>query len=82
MCSYGHIVDFVRVSNLDLDALAEGRKHLCEDDLLVPNRLVAALLNRGLSLQMQNPKHVAQLSIQEWTIATNLNNFLNSVYST
>lgn len=57
VCSYGDIVNLVGVSNLDLDAFAEGREHLCEDDLLVPSGLVAALLNRGFSLQTQTETH-------------------------
>lgn len=49
--SDGHVVDFVRVSDLDLDALAERREELREDDLLVPNGFVAALLDRRLPLK-------------------------------
>lgn len=51
MGSDGDVVDFVRVSDLDLDALAERREELREDDLLVPNRFVAALLHRRLPLR-------------------------------
>lgn len=45
MGSDGDVVDLVRVSDLDLDAFAEWWEKLCEDDLLVPNGLVTALLD-------------------------------------
>lgn len=32
----GHIINLVRVTDLDLDPLAERGEHLCEDNLLVP----------------------------------------------
>lgn len=51
MRSYGNVVDFVRVSYLDLDAFAERRKHLSEDHLLVPDGLITALLDRRLPLE-------------------------------
>lgn len=51
MRSYGNVVDFVRVSYLDLDAFAERRKHLSEDHLLIPNRLITTLLDRRLPLE-------------------------------
>lgn len=54
MGSDGDVIDFVRVSDLDLHAFAEWREELREDDLLVPNGLVAALLNRCLPLKKQN----------------------------
>lgn len=54
MGSDGDVVDFVRVSDLDLDALAERREEFCEDDLLVPNGLVAAFLDRCLPLKKHN----------------------------
>lgn len=43
--SYGNIVDLIRVPYLDLQALAERREELSEDDLLVPDRFIAALLD-------------------------------------
>lgn len=51
MGSNGDVVDFVRVSDLDLDALTERREELREDDLLVPNGLIAALLDGRLPLK-------------------------------
>ena len=45
MGSYGDVVDFIRVPYLDLHAFAERREQLGEDDLLVPDRFVAALLD-------------------------------------
>lgn len=51
MSSDGDVVDFVRVSDLDLDALTERREELREDDLLIPNGLIAALLDRRLPLK-------------------------------
>ena len=38
-------------SSLDLDPLTERRKHLREDDLLVPHRVVRVLLHTGAALQ-------------------------------
>ena len=38
-------------SSLDLDPLTERRKHLGEDDLLVPHRIVRVLLHAGATLQ-------------------------------
>lgn len=43
--SYGNVVDLIRVSYLDLHAFAERREQLGEDDLLVPDWFVAALLD-------------------------------------
>ena len=37
--------------SLDLDPLTERRKHLREDDLLVPHRIVRVLLHAGAALQ-------------------------------
>lgn len=46
----GHIVHFIGVPDLDLHALAERWELLGEDDLLVPDGFIAALLDRGLAL--------------------------------
>lgn len=62
--SDGDVIDFVRVSDLDLDALAERREELSEDDLLVPNGLVAALLDCCLPLKEHNPNHIKALEIR------------------
>lgn len=69
--SDGHVVDFVRVSDLDLDALAERREELREDDLLVPNGFVAALLDCRLPLKthdafypINNPNQIKTLEIR------------------
>lgn len=51
MSSYGNVVDLIRVSYLDLKAFAEWREELGEDDLLVPDRLITALLDRWLPLE-------------------------------
>ena len=48
--SDGDVVDLIRVSDLDLHAFAKRREHLSEDDLLIPDGLIAALLDGGLSL--------------------------------
>ena len=48
---YGNVVDLIRVTYLDLHAFAKWREHFGEDDLLVPDGLVAALLDCSLSLQ-------------------------------
>lgn len=68
MGSDGDVVDFVRVSDLDLDALAERREELSEDDLLVPNGLVAALLDRCLPLKMQSAftQHTSETRSEPW----------------
>jgi len=50
MGTNGHIIDFVRVSDLDLYPLAQWGEHFCEDYLLVPERLIAAFLYGGLPL--------------------------------
>ncbi len=41
----------VTLSQLNFDALTEGRKHLREYDLLVPNRRVGVLLDAGAALK-------------------------------
>lgn len=41
----GHVIDFVRVPDLYLHALAERREQVCKDDLLVPQRFVTVLLH-------------------------------------
>lgn len=64
MGSDGDVIDFVRVSDLDLDALAERREELSEDDLLVPNGLVAALLDCCLPLKEHNPNRIKALEIR------------------
>lgn len=46
----GHIIDFVRVPDLHLYALAERGEQVGKDHLLIPQRLVAALLHRSLAL--------------------------------
>jgi len=46
-------VDAVAVAKLDLDAATQRRKHLREDDLLVPDRLVTVLLHRCFALYMR-----------------------------
>lgn len=51
MGTNGHIIDFVRVSDLDLYPLAQWREHFCEDDLLIPEGLIAAFLHWCLPLQ-------------------------------
>lgn len=51
MGSYGNVVDLIRVSYLDLHAFAEWREQLSEDDLLVPDWFIAALLDRSLPLE-------------------------------
>ena len=38
-------VDAVVVAKLDLDAPTQRRKHLSEDDLLIPDRFIAVLAN-------------------------------------
>lgn len=50
MGTNGHIIDFVRVSDLDLDPLAQRGEHFREDDLLVPQWLIAAFLYGRLPL--------------------------------
>ncbi|TNN64464.1 hypothetical protein EYF80_025315 [Liparis tanakae] len=48
--SYGDIIDLIRVSYLDLQAFAERREQLGEDQLLVPNGFITAPLDRRLPL--------------------------------
>lgn len=45
MGPYGNIIDLIRVSYLDLQPFAERREQLSEDDLLVPDWLITALLD-------------------------------------
>ena len=52
VCSDDVIVDAIVVTKLDLDATAQRRKHLREDDLLVPYRLVRSLPDGGFCLQI------------------------------
>lgn len=51
MRSHSDIVHFIGVADLDLHALAQRWKHLGENDLLVPDGLVAALLHCCFPLQ-------------------------------
>lgn len=44
-------VNTVVVTKLNLDASTKWRKHLSEDDLLVPDWLIAVLSHRSLALQ-------------------------------
>lgn len=53
MGSYGDVVDLIRVPYLDLHAFAEWREHLGEHDLLIPDGLIAALLDCGLALDRE-----------------------------
>lgn len=48
--SYGNIIDLIRVSYLDFYSFAKWREKLSEDDLLVPDWFIAALLNWSLPL--------------------------------
>ena len=51
MRSYGNVVDLIRIPELEFHPLAQRGKHLSENNLLVPDGLIAALLNRGLALE-------------------------------
>ena len=50
MGANGHVIDLVGVSDLHLHAFAERGKQVCKDNLLIPQRLVAALLYRSFAL--------------------------------
>jgi hypothetical protein len=47
------VIDAIRVAKLYLDTTAQWRKHLGEDDLLVPDGFVATTTNRCPSLHTQ-----------------------------
>ena len=44
VCADDVTVDTVTVTELQPHAATQGREHLCEHDLLVPDRLIAAAL--------------------------------------
>lgn len=49
--AYHSIVDGIIVSDLDLDAGTQRRKHFTEHDLFVPDGVVAVLFHTGLTLE-------------------------------
>lgn len=53
MGSNGNISDLIRVSYLDLQAFAKWREQLSEDDLLIPDWFITALLDWGFPLKTQ-----------------------------
>jgi len=70
--SYGNVIDLIRVSYLDLDPFAERRDQLCEDDLLIPDRFITALLDRCFSLETQRRRRRRKLNLQSKKIQIHL----------
>lgn len=66
--SYGNVVDLIWVSYLDLDTFAEWREQLGEDNLLVPDRFIATLLDWSLPLETQD----GVVMYEKWSIKIHL----------
>lgn len=49
-----NVIDLIGVSYLDFQTFAERREQLSEDQLLVPDWFIAALLDWGLSLKTKH----------------------------
>lgn len=51
MCADDDVVDTVVVAQLYSDSSTQRREHLCDYDLLVPDRLITSFLHTGLALK-------------------------------